>query len=39
MSTLELVCKRLLDDSSCVLRCAFGAVLLAVPGAHFAACG
>ncbi len=39
MPTLELVCKRLLGDSSWVLKCVLGAVLLAVPGAHFLACG
>jgi hypothetical protein len=39
MPTLELVCKRLLGDSSCVFKSVLGAVLLAVPGAHFTACG
>ncbi len=39
MPTLELVCKRLVSDSAWVLKCLLGAVLLAVPVAHFFACG
>lgn len=39
MPTLELVCKRLFTDPSWILKCLFGAVLLAVPVAHFFACG
>ncbi len=39
MPTLELVCKRLFSDSSWILKCLLGAVLLAVPGLHFFACG
>lgn len=39
MPTLEPVCKRLLSDSSWILKCMLGAVLLAVPVAHFFACG
>lgn len=36
---LEPVCKRLLSDSSWILKCMLGAILLAVPVAHFFACG
>ena len=39
MPTLELVCKRLLADSSWILKCLVGAVLILVPVAHFLACG
>jgi hypothetical protein len=39
MPTLELICKRLLADSTWILKCLLGAVLLAVPGLHFFACG
>ena len=39
MPTLELVCKRLLADSTWLLKCLLGAVLLAVPVLHFFACG
>lgn len=39
MPTLELICKRLLSDPSWILKCLLGAVLLAVPVAHFFACG
>jgi hypothetical protein len=39
MPTLELVCKRLFSDSAWILKCLLGAVLLAVPVAHFFACG
>lgn len=39
MPTLELVCKRLVSDSTWILKCLLGAVLLAVPVAHFFACG
>jgi hypothetical protein len=39
MPTLELVCKRLFADSSWILKCLLGALLLAVPGLHFFACG
>lgn len=39
MPTLELVCKRLFSDPSWILKCLLGAALLAVPVAHFFACG
>ncbi len=39
MPTLELVCKRLLSDSSWILKCLVGAIFILVPGAHFLACG
>lgn len=39
MPTLEPVCQRLLGNSSWILKCVLGAILLAVPGAHFLACG
>lgn len=39
MPTLELVCKRLFSDPTWILKCLLGAVLLAVPVAHFFACG
>lgn len=39
MPTLELVCKRLFSDPSWILKCLLGAVLMAVPVAHFFACG
>ncbi len=39
MPPLDLVCKRLFSDSSWILKCLVGAVLLAVPGLHFFACG
>ena len=39
MPTLESVCKRLLSESSWILKCVIGAVLILVPGAHFLACG
>lgn len=39
MPTLELICKRLLEDSSWILKCLLGAILILVPGAHFLACG
>lgn len=39
MPMLEPVCKRLLSDSSWILKCMLGAILLAVPVAHFFACG
>ncbi|MBL9204761.1 MAG: DUF4013 domain-containing protein [Opitutaceae bacterium] len=39
MPTLELVCKRLFSDSSWLVKCAIGAVLLLVPIAHFFAFG
>lgn len=39
MPTLELVCKRLFSDPAWILKCLLGAVLLAVPVAHFFACG
>jgi hypothetical protein len=39
MPTLEQVCKRLFSDSSWFLKCLTGALLLAVPGAHFFAFG
>jgi small-conductance mechanosensitive channel len=39
MPTLELVCKRLFSDPAWILKCLLGAVLLAVPMAHFFACG
>lgn len=39
MPTLELICKRLLGDSSWMIKCLLGAVLILVPGAHFLACG
>lgn len=39
MPPLELLCKRLFSDSSWILKCLLGAVLLAVPGLHFFACG
>lgn len=39
MPTLELVCKRLLADSAWIFKCMLGALLLAVPVAHFFACG
>ncbi len=39
MPPLELICKRLLGDSTWILKCLLGAVLLAVPVLHFFACG
>jgi Protein of unknown function (DUF4013) len=39
MPTLELVCKRLLSDPVWIFKCMLGAFLLAVPVAHFFACG
>lgn len=39
MPTLELVCKRLFSDPAWILKCLLGAILLAVPVAHFFACG
>lgn len=39
MPTLELICKRLLADSSWILKCLIGAILLSIPGVHFFACG
>jgi hypothetical protein len=39
MPPLELICKRLLADSTWILKCLLGAVLLAVPVLHFFACG
>jgi len=39
MPTLENICKRLLADSTWILKCLLGAVLLAVPVLHFFACG
>lgn len=39
MPTLEPICKRLLADSTWILKCLLGAVLLAVPVLHFFACG
>lgn len=39
MPTLELICKRLFSDPAWILKCLLGAVLLAVPVAHFFACG
>ena len=39
MPTLELICKRLLSDSSWLVKCLVGAVLLSIPGVHFFACG
>lgn len=39
MPTLEQVSKRLFSDTNWILKCLVGAVLLAVPVAHFFACG
>lgn len=39
MPTLELICKRVFSDPAWILKCLLGAVLLAVPVAHFFACG
>lgn len=39
MPTLESICKRLLADPVWILKFLVGAVLLAVPVAHFFACG
>lgn len=39
MPTLELVCKRLFSDPAWIFKCLLGALLLAVPVAHFFACG
>lgn len=39
MPTLESVCKRLFATPAWILKCLVGAVLLAVPVAHFFACG
>ncbi len=39
MPTLEQVCKRLFSDSTWFLKCIVGALLLAVPVAHFFAFG
>ena len=39
MPTLELICKRLFADPAWIFKCLLGALLLAVPVAHFFACG
>lgn len=39
MPPLDHVCKRLFSDPAWILKCLVGAVLLAVPVAHFFACG
>lgn len=39
MPTPELICKRLFSDPAWIIKCLIGAVLLAVPVAHFFACG
>jgi hypothetical protein len=39
MPTLEVLGKRLFSDPTWILKCLLGAVLLAVPVAHFFACG
>lgn len=39
MPTLELIGKRLFSDSSWIIKCLIGAILLSIPGVHFLACG